>query len=138
MVIFHEPIDLNEIIKRTRMIVWLTFFICTIAWVPDGASALGAPPDSPSGQESTRSLIRQAAQAADQAWEEFHRAAIGGTLASPEIQAQIEEQLHEVRRLLMEARKAERANQSDSVKTMTQKIFDMTNFIVQASRERKS
>ena len=85
MVIFHEPFDLNEIIKRTRIIVWLTFFICTIAWVPDGASALGAPPDSPSGQESTRSLIRQAAQAADQAWEEFHRAAIGGTLASFEI-----------------------------------------------------
>ena len=37
----------------------------------------------------------------------------------------------------MEARKAERANQFDSVKSLTQKIVQITQNIVQASWEKK-
>ena len=89
-------------------------------------------------RESTAAPIREAARATEEAWEEFHGAAIGGTLASPALQSKIEQQLHEVRSLLMEARKAERANKVDSVKTLTQKILQITDNIIQASRERKS
>ena len=89
-----------------------------------------------SRDEATQ-FIRNAAHATDLAWEEFHAAAIEGTLASPLIQVTIEGQLHEVRRLLMEARKAERSQDYPSVKDMTQQIQEITQNIIQASRERK-
>lgn len=102
-----------------------------------GTPAYGVPPDVTHAQQEARNLILQSAQATEHAWEEFHRAAIGGTLASPAVQSMIEGQLHEVRALLMEARKAERAEQFGSVKSLTQKILQITQEIVQASRERK-
>ena len=86
---------------------------------------------------TSRHSIHDAAQAVDEAWEEFHRAAIGGTLASPTIQTQIEGQLHEARGLLMEARKAERRGDDRSVKTLTSKLFNISQEIVLASREKK-
>ncbi len=88
-------------------------------------------------QDEATQFIRDAAHATDQAWEEFHTAAIEGTLASPFIQVSIEGQLHEARRLLMEARKAERSQDYPSVKHMTQQIETITQNIIQASRERK-
>jgi len=121
--------------------LWLLsigIFFFAILGLPGSAPAWGAPPNSPVDQESTTILIRRAAHAADEAWEEFHRAAIGGTLASPVLQSQIERQLHEIRSLLMDARKAERDNQPDLVKALTQEIFEITDIIIQSSRERKS
>ena len=89
-----------------------------------------------SRDEATQ-FIRNAAHATDQAWEEFHAAAIEGTLASPLIQVTIEGQLHEVRRLLMEARKAERSQDYQTVKEIAQQIQEITENIIEASRERK-
>ena len=106
-------------------------------WGPGGIPVYGIPPvDTPDQQEAT-TLIHQAAQATEDAWEEFHQAAIGGTLASPAVQTRIERQLHEVRALLMEARQAERAQQFGSVSSLTQKILQITQNIVQESREKK-
>lgn len=106
-------------------------------WAIGGTPVYGVPPATPQEQQEARNLIYQSAQATEEAWEEFHQAAIEGTLASPAIQSNIEQQLHEARALLMEARKAERANQYDSVQSLTQKILQITQNIVQASRERK-
>jgi len=102
-----------------------------------GTPVYGVPPSGSPEQEEARALIHQSAQATEQAWEEFHSAAIGGTLASPAVQSTIERQLHEARALLMEARKADRANQFDSVKSLTEKIIQITQNIVKASREKK-
>lgn len=102
-----------------------------------GTPVYGVPPVVTQEKETGRYLIYQSAQATEQAWEEFHSAAIGGTLASPAVQSRIERQLHEARALLMEARKAERDNQLDSVKTLTEKILQITQDIVQTSREKK-
>ena len=102
-----------------------------------GTPVYGVPPIVPQEQKDARELIHLSAQATEQAWEEFHSAAIGGTLASPAVQSDIEGQLHEARALLMEARKAERANQFDSVKSLTQQIIQITRNIVKASREKK-
>ena len=112
-------------------------FLIFIPWMLGGTPVYGVPPVVLQEQEGARDLIYQASQATEQAWEEFHAAAIGGTLASPEVQSRIERLLHEARALLMEARKAGRDNQFDSVKILTQKIVLITQNIVQASREKK-
>jgi hypothetical protein len=108
-----------------------------LSWGGGGTRVYGAPPIIPQEQQDARELIHHSAQATEQAWEEFHSAAIGGTLASPAVQSNIEGQLHEARALLMEARKAERASQFDSVNSLTQKIMQITQNIVKASREKK-
>ena len=112
-------------------------FLIFIPWMLGGTPVYGVPPVVLQEQEGARDLIYQASQATEQAWEEFHAAAIGGTLASPEVQSRIERLLHEARALLMEARKAGRDNQFDSVKILTQKVVLITQNIVQASREKK-
>jgi hypothetical protein len=113
------------------------FFLIALLWMPGGLPVSGAPLGITQERAGAQERIYQSAQATEQAWEEFHAAAIGGTLASPAVQSTIERQLHEVRTLLMEARKAERNNQLDSVKVLTQKIQQITQNIVQASREKK-
>ena len=130
----------NRLGKSMRVFsAYLTVFLCLIIlpWMLGGTPVYGVPPAGTQEQQEARNLIYQSAQATEQAWEEFHAAAIGGTLASPTVQTSIERQLHEVRSLLMEARKAERDNQYDSVKSLTHKILQITQNIVQASREKK-
>ncbi|GJL68791.1 MAG: hypothetical protein NPIRA06_14260 [Nitrospirales bacterium] len=112
-------------------------FLSFLPWILGGTPVYGVSPVASQEHEGPRDLIYQASQATEQAWEEFHAAAIGGTLASPAVQSSIERQLHEARALLMEARKAERDNQFDVVNTLTQKIMQITQNIVQASREKK-
>ncbi len=89
-----------------------------------------------SEKEATQS-IREAAHATDEAWEEFHTAAIQGTLASPVIQVTIENQLHEARSLLMNARVAQRAHHYQVAKDIVERIKEITQNIIQASRKRK-
>jgi hypothetical protein len=88
-------------------------------------------------QDEATQLIRKAAHATEEAWEEFHTAAIEGTLASPNIQVTIEGQLHEARGLLMKARIAKRSQDYQTVKDITEEINKITHNIIQASRERK-
>ena len=113
--------------------MWSMTFMLLITW---GIPSQGLSGEGVSQTEATQ-LIRQAADATEQAWEEFHDAAIQGTLASPLVQVTIESQLHEVRRLLMEARKAKRAQDYPSVKKLMQHVQEITQNIIQASRERK-
>ena len=82
-------------------------------------------------------FVQQAADATEQAWEEFHTSAIEGTLASPLVQVTIEGQLHEARGLLMEARKAKRSQDYQSVKHITKQVQELSQHIILASRERK-
>jgi hypothetical protein len=104
-----------------------------IGGIPSQANSSG---EGVSQDEATQ-LIHEAALATEQAWEEFHAAAIEGTLASPLIQVTIEGQLHEVRDLLMQARMAKRSQDYQSVKDITQQIHEITQNIIKASRERK-
>lgn len=127
-----KPTNRLKSVVRT---MWTMTFILLMTWgIPSQSYSSG---EGISQTEATQ-LIRQAADATEQAWEEFHDAAIQGTLASPLVQVTIESQLHEVRRLLMEARKAERAQDYHSVKKLTQQVQEITQNIIQESRERKS
>jgi hypothetical protein len=125
-----------------HMLVRYSYLACVLlltimSWGPGGTPGYGISPGIEQDRKEAQDLIYQSAQATEKAWEEFHSAAIGGTLASPMVQSGIERQLHEARALLMEARKAERVHQLDSVKSLTQKIVQITQNIVQASREKK-
>ena len=130
---------MNNLKLRKRMkstmypMLILILPIVITAGIPSPAYSSG---EGISRDEVTQ-FIRNAARATDQAWEEFHAAAIEGTLASPLIQVTIEGQLHEVRRLLMEARKAERSQDYQTVKEIAQQIQEITENIIEASRERK-
>jgi len=129
-----------NILKLRKRITGMMYPMLTLILTIVITAAIPSPGYS-SGEGISRDeatqFIRNAAHATDQAWEEFHAAAIGGTLASPLVQVTIESQLHEVRRLLMEARKAERSEDYHSVKEATQQIQEITQNIIQASRERK-
>ena len=112
-------------------------YVLVFLGATNGAIAQNHTTSVPLTEGTSRQLIHDAAQAVDEAWEEFHRSAIGGTLASPTIQTQIEGQLHEARGLLMEARKADRRGDYRSVKIITDQLFDISHEIVLASREKK-
>ncbi|GJL62967.1 MAG: hypothetical protein NPIRA04_16210 [Nitrospirales bacterium] len=86
---------------------------------------------------TSASSIHKAAQAVDTAWEEFHRSAIEGTLASPTLQSQIEQQLHNARGLVMSARKAGRKGDFLSVQRITHRVIDLSKTIIASSREKK-
>ena len=117
----------------------VAIFVITnlMLWITAGATCLGAVPEESMAKESSQTIIHGAAQAVDEAWEEFHSAAIGGTLASPAIQTRIESQLHQARSLLMEARMANRRKDWRSVIMITEKVIELSSHIVRASREKK-
>jgi hypothetical protein len=123
----------NQIKGTMYLMLSLIFIQLITLGTPSQATSSG---EGVSQDEATQ-LIRKAAHATEEAWEEFHAAAIEGTLASPLIQVTIEAQLHEARGLLMRARIAKRSQDYQAVKDITQQIQEITQNIIQASRERK-
>ena len=123
----------NQIKGTIYLVLSLIFIQLITLGTPSQANSSG---EGVSQDESTQ-LIREAAHATEEAWEEFHASAIEGTLASPLIQVTIEGQLHEARGLLMQARIAKRSQDYQAVKDITQQIQEITQNIIQASRERK-
>ena len=73
----------------------------------------------------------------NEAWEAFHRAALGGTLASPAIQTQIEQDLHASRLLLVDARKAAQDNDARAVSSLTTRIGEISTRIKEKSQRQK-
>ncbi len=95
-----------------------------VAWSGEGVRA--APADAPALQrDAVRDAVSRAGRNVDEAWAAFHRNALGGTLASPAIQAKIERALHEARRLLTAARAAAQSNDQHAVYTFTRRIEDI-------------
>ena len=120
------------IILSCNLMLWLVV-VGAICLTLGPASA--AERDLP--EKASNQRIYMASLAVEEAWEEFHRSAIGGTLASPFIQTQIEQQLHESRALLMNARKAKRNGQHVTVKKITDRVRQLSSNIVMSSREKK-
>ena len=81
--------------------------------------------------------LYQADKNVDEAWEAFHQAALGGTLASPAIQTQIEQALHESRLLLVDARQAARDDDARVVSLLTERIEQLATQIKEKSRRQK-
>ena len=81
--------------------------------------------------------VHQAEHEVDHAWDVFHKAALGGTLASPTIQSDVEQALHESRGLLVKAREAADRGDRASLQPILDRIHALTTRAIEESQEEK-
>jgi ferritin-like metal-binding protein YciE len=93
------------------------------------------PADHPH-QESLRA-VHEAEHDVDHAWEVYHRAALGGTVASPQLQAEIEEHLHEARTLMTQAQEAAEHGDNHQVEYLIEQVRLHTAQAIEGSKEPK-
>ena len=82
-------------------------------------------------------VVQEAEHRVDHAWEIYHRAALGGTIASPALQAQIEQHLHDARTLMTQAQEAADREDTGKVKRLVGEIKIHTAQAIQGSKEQK-
>jgi hypothetical protein len=104
-----------------------------------GASSLHAGPiDSPGHRHQDKAqLVHEADHEVDQAWEVYHRAALGGTVASPALQAEIEQHLHEARTLVTQAQEAAEQGDERLVQRLVSQVKIHTAKAIEGSKEKK-
>jgi hypothetical protein len=81
--------------------------------------------------------VHEAEHDVDQAWEVYHRAALGGTVASPALQADIERHLHEARTLVTQAQEAAERGDKRQVDRLVGEIKIHTIKAIEGSKEQK-
>ncbi len=82
-------------------------------------------------------VVHEAEHSVDHAWEVYHRAALGGTVASPDLQAQIEQHLHEARTLVTQAQEAADRGDARKVERLVGEIKIHTTRAIAGSKEQK-
>jgi hypothetical protein len=81
--------------------------------------------------------VHEAEHTVDHAWEVYHRAALGGTIASPALQVEIEQHLHEARTLVTQAQEAAERGDRRRVERLVGQIKIHTTKAIQGSKEQK-
>ena len=76
--------------------------------------------------------------AVEKAWDTYHHAALGGTLASPMVQTELETNLHKSRALLAEAYDAEDRGDMKTVYKLINQIIRITEKVINESQEPKT
>ncbi|MGB4066545.1 MAG: hypothetical protein WBK08_00805 [Nitrospira sp.] len=107
-----------------------------------GASSIQAGPiDSPGHARQDKAklvqLVHKANHEVDHAWEVYHRAALGGTVASPALQAEIEQHLHEARTLVTQAQEAADRGDKRQVEALIKQVRLHTAQAIKGSKEQK-
>jgi len=104
-----------------------------------GASTLQADPIDPARhpQQDKARMIHEAEHDVDQAWEIYHRAALGGTVASPALQAEIEQHLHEARTLVTQAQEAADQGDERQVQHLVSQVKIHAAKAIKGSKEQK-
>ena len=104
-----------------------------------GASPLQAGPIDPAlhPHQDNAQMVHEAEHSVDQAWEVYHRAALGGTVASPALQADIEQHLHEARTLVTQAQEAAEQGDERQVQSLVSQVKDHTAKAIEGSKEQK-
>jgi hypothetical protein len=104
-----------------------------------GASPLQAEPIDPARhpQPDKVQTVHEAEHDVDQAWEIYHRAALGGTVASPALQAEIEQHLHEARTLITQAQEAAERGDERQVQRLVSQVKIHTTKANEGSKEQK-
>ena len=122
-------------ILRNKKNSRLAFLLATFAILCFTNPKLGFSGDL--NENNTTLKTVQARFAVEQAWETYHDAALGGTLASPAIQTELEMNLHRSRALLAEAYDAEDKGDMRTVKKIILEIMAIKQKVVNESQERK-
>ena len=104
-----------------------------------GASPIQADPIDPARhpQPDKVQTVHEAEHDVDQAWEVYHRAALGGTVASPALQADIEQHLHEARTLITQAQEAAERGDERQVQHLVSQVKVHTTMAIEGSKEQK-
>ena len=104
-----------------------------------GAAAVRAGPldFSPHPHPENAETVHEVEHAVDHAWEVYHRAALGGTVASPALQAEIEEHLHQARMLVTRAREAAERGDGRQVDRLVGQVKIHTEKAIEGSKEQK-
>ena len=116
---------------------WYVFGVALSALL--GSSPLVAGPID-SGRHpypETARAVHEAEHAVDHAWEIYHRAALGGTVASPGLQLKIEEHLHEARTLITQVQEAAERGELRQVERLVHLIDMHTSQAIEGSKEQK-
>ncbi|MBU6434053.1 MAG: hypothetical protein KJS98_12140 [Nitrospirae bacterium] len=104
-----------------------------------GASPLQAGPIDPARHPHPENAktVHEAEHDVDHAWEVYHRAALGGTVASPALQADIEQHLHEARTLVSQAQEAAERGDKRQVDHLVSQVKVHTTKAIEGSKEQK-
>ncbi|HMS83003.1 MAG TPA: hypothetical protein PKD12_05095 [Nitrospira sp.] len=104
-----------------------------------GSSPSTAGPLESAGHQHQESLraVHEAEHDVDHAWEVYHGAALGGTVASPSLQAEIEDHLHEARTLITQAHAAAEHGHTGQVQYLIKQVRLHTTHAIEGSKEPK-
>ncbi|MCG3778850.1 MAG: hypothetical protein JW388_1578 [Nitrospira sp.] len=104
-----------------------------------GASPLQAGPLDTSRHPHPKiaQAVHEAQHAVDRAWEAYHRAALGGTVASPTLQTEIEDHLSDARELVTEARVAAGQGDAAKVQDLVRQVKAHADKALKGSKEHK-
>lgn len=118
---------------------YLTLFLGIALGALIGAATVQAGPLEPADRPHHESLkaVHDAEHEVDQAWEVYHRAALGGTVASPKLQAEIEEHLHQARTLITQAHEAADQGDQRQVEALIKQVRIHTAHALEGSKESK-
>jgi len=83
------------------------------------------------------SSTTKARTSVERAWDAYHHAALGGTLASPRIQSELEMNLHKSRALLAEAYDAQESGDIQKTQHLIKQILKITQKVISESQEQK-
>lgn len=103
------------------------------------ATGIQAGPLEPVDHPHQKSLmaVHEAQHDVDHAWEMYHRAALGGTVASPRLQAEIEDHLQEARSLMTQAQEAAEQGDTRQVEQVIKQVRIHTTHAIEGSKELK-
>jgi hypothetical protein len=127
---------------NTQRREWVTMFRVLVlsAWAFSYASPAQADPllrPDHGHDAEIMQAVHKAQHEVDRAWEVFHKAALGGTLASPAVQADVEQALHESRGLLVKAREAADRGDRATLQPLLDRIHTLTKRAITESQEQK-
>ena len=118
---FHNP---NKSALTGYLFLWAALFLS----IP--VSGFGED----FNKENSVSKTAEARMAVERAWETYHHGALGGTLASPAIQTELEMNLHQSRALLAEAYDAEERGDMKAADKLIHQIMQITHRVITESQ----
>jgi hypothetical protein len=127
--------DHNNILRKGSLPLLLTgAFTAVLATSPLQAGPID-PVRHPDPDHAH--AVHDAEHAVDDAWDIYHRAALEGTIASPALQATIEQHLHEARTLVTQMQEAADREDARQVRRLVHQIKRHASHAIQGSKEHK-